>query len=158
MMKGESIMDMKLEKKPAFTVVGMKYRGKNAHDEIPALWGQFMPRVPEIKDVANRQFCYGAEDNCDEVGGEFSYMACVEVSQTESIPEGMETWQIPANTYAVFPCTLPTIRDTFANMPTELVGAGLEQLPDPLFELYDETFDPQDPNSPMYIYVPVQKK
>jgi AraC family transcriptional regulator len=158
MMKGESIMDMKLEKKPAFTVVGMKYRGKNEHDEIPALWGQFTPHLPEINGVANRQFCYGAEDNYDDDSGEFDYLACVEVNETESIPEGMETWHIPANKYAVFPCTLPTILDVFDDLSTKLVGAGLEQLPDPLFELYDETFDPQDPNSTLYIYIPVKDK
>ena len=45
-------MEHQIVNKPGFTVVGMKYRGKNEHDEIKQLWGQFVPRIREIQSQA----------------------------------------------------------------------------------------------------------
>lgn len=150
-------MDIKIEKKPAFTVVGMKYHGQGPSPKIPQLWGEFLQRVSEIGNRTNENLCYGAEDNYDEATNEFDYLACVEVDQADNVPAGMEQWQIPANTYAIFPTSLPDINETFASIDAKLADSGLERLPAPEFELYDETFDNQDPTSLLYIYVPVKE-
>ncbi len=43
-------MERKIESRPAFRVVGMKYRGKNEQDEIPGLWRAFAARVAEVQN------------------------------------------------------------------------------------------------------------
>ena len=109
----------KITSKPAFSVIGMKYRGKNEHDEIPQLWGKFMAREGEIKDKLDPQICYGVEDNHDEVSGEFDYVAAFEVGKDAEVPEGMVKWDVPAQTYAAFTCTLPTIQEATETLVTE---------------------------------------
>ncbi|MEZ4646033.1 MAG: GyrI-like domain-containing protein [Chloroflexota bacterium] len=151
-------MEPKIVTKPAFAIVGMKYHGENKGNEIPQLWNEFMQHTTAIEHVVNPEMCYGACANLDEATGEFDYLAAFEVSANTAVPAGMARWDVPANTYAVFSCTLPTIQAAFANIyNTWLPNSAYERAPGPEFELYDETFDPQDPNSTFYIYVPVQK-
>lgn len=151
-------MEPKIVTKPAFAVVGMKYHGQNKHNEIPQLWGEFMQHTNIIERVVNPTVCYGACGTLDETTGDFDYLAAFEVSAEASAPEGMERWDIPASTYAVFTCTLPTIHEAFANIyNTWLPQSAYERASSPDFELYDETFDPNDPNSTLYLYIPVQK-
>jgi len=148
----------KITSKPAFTVIGMKYRGKNEHDEIPQLWGKFMSRDGEIKDKLNPHICYGVEDNFDDTSGEFDYVAAFEVGAEAGVPEGMVKWDVPAQTYAVFTCTLPTIREAYDYAyKSWLPESGYQRTAGPEFELYDPDFDPQVLSSPMYLYVPVKK-
>ena len=103
----------KILTKPAFTVIGMKYRGKNEHGEIPQLWGEFMAKAGEIKDKPEPEICYGVCDNYDDADGEFDYVAAFEVGGEVEVPNGMIKWDMPAQTYAVFTCTLPTIREAY---------------------------------------------
>lgn len=102
----------KIVTKPAFTIIGMKYRGKNEHEEIPQ-WGEFMPRAGEIKDKLKPDICYGFCDNYDDANGEFDYVAAFEIGGETEAPDGMVKWDVPAQTYAVFTCTLPTIREAY---------------------------------------------
>ena len=148
----------KILTKPAFTVIGMKYRGKNEHEEIPQLWGKFMDRASEIVGKVDPQVCYGVEDNYDETSGEFDYVAALEVSSEADVPAGMVKWEVPDRTYAVFTCTLPTIREAYNSAyKSWLPESGYQRTPGPEFELYDQDFDPHVLSSPMYLYVPVNK-
>jgi len=150
-------MEPKMISRPAFTVVGMKYRGKNEHGEIPKLWGEFMPREGGIKQKVNPHICYGVMGNYDEGSGEFDYVAGFEVESAADVPEGMVRWNMPEQSYAVFTCTLPTIREAFEHIyHTWLPESGYQRADGPEFELYDERFDPQDPSSEMYVYIPVK--
>ena len=154
----QKIMDVKIESKPAFTVVGLKYHGKNENDEIPQLWGKMNPRWSEIPARVNHQHTYGICGNMDE-NGAFSYVAGVEVSATDALPEGMVAWEVPAGQYAVFACTLKTIGETYKYaFETWLPASDYNHHPAPDFEYYDETFNPDDPASLLYIYIPVEQK
>ena len=151
-------MEPKIVSKPAFTVVGMRYYGKNEQGEIPALWGgELHRRWHELRDRASGDaygVCYGAPNE----QGEFEYIAGVDVTSTDRMPEGMVQRTVPAGTYAVFPCTLTTIHETYdyaAN--TWLPSSGYKWAQAPDFERYDETFDPADPESLLTIYIPVVK-
>ncbi|MFQ5595889.1 MAG: WYL domain-containing protein, partial [Anaerolineae bacterium] len=156
--KEESRMESKIVSRPAFTVAGMKYRGKPLSDEIPELWGAFMQRMGELKHVVNPTTAYGVCDNFDESTGEFDYIAAYEVDSGADVPEGMVSVDLPAQTYAVFTCTLPTIGDTFQSIYQEwLPQSGYQRAPGPEFELYDEHFDPNNPVSELYVYIPVDK-
>jgi AraC family transcriptional regulator len=151
-------MEPKIESRPAFTVVGMKYRGKNEQDEIPNMWGEFASRVVEVQNRVEAHATYGVMGNYDEDSGEFDYVAGLNVVPDAAVPEGMVRWDVPAQTYAVFSCTLPTIGSTFEHIHhTWLPASGYRHAGGPELELYDEAFDPEDPESVMYLYIPVEQ-
>jgi AraC family transcriptional regulator len=150
-------MDPKIVSRPAFTVVGLKYRGKNENKEIPQLWDQLMPRAGEIAGRVNPQVAYGVEGNFDMNSGEFDYLAGFEVSDENAAPAGMSVWRVPEQTYAVFACTLPTLMETMGHIyQTWLPQSGYQHGGGPEFEFYDEHFDPHDDRSTMYLYVPIR--
>jgi AraC family transcriptional regulator len=143
----------------AFIVAGLKVRGtQNAIlRDAPPTWGHLMARADEIERMVNRRQAFGVIGKCDSATGELDYLAGFEVADATSLPAGMASWRLPAQTYAVFPCTLPTLMDTFREIyDVWLPRSGRERGDGPEFELYGEEFDPQDANSRMYIYVPVK--
>jgi AraC family transcriptional regulator len=152
-------MKPKIVNRATFKVVGMKYRGKNENQEIPQLWRDYGARWREIKHLVNQEIAYGVMDNFNEASGEFDYVAGMEVESIEDLPEGMVGLDVPAQTYAIFPCTLPKIREVYdyalhqwlPQSPYQHTG-GVE------FELYDEDFNPQDPSSEFYYYMPIKEK
>lgn len=151
-------MEPKIVTRPAFTVVGMKYRGKNEKNEIPMLWERFMPRSGEIKQRAN-PYGYGVMDNYDEKTGEFDSLAAVEVQDASDIPEGMESWQVPEQTYAIFPCNLKSIKQVFRQIYREwLPESGYQQTSGPDFEFYNESFKPDQGKLDLSICIPVEKR
>jgi len=152
-------VEPKIVTRPTFTVVGMKYRGRNEKNEIPQLWEKFMPRAQEVTPKANPNVCYGVMDGYDEKTGDFDYLAAFEVQDVSNIPEGMESWQVPEQTYAVFPCNLKNIKEAFQQIYHEwLPQSGYQRAQGPDFEFYDESFKPNQGKLDMYIYVPVKKK
>lgn len=145
--------------KPAFTVVGLRIRAKAMSAEIPALWGQFGPRMGEVPQLAEPGASYGLMDNFDQELSELDYMAGESVIQTGDLPAGMTRWEVPANTYAVFETTIPTIGETYGHIyNTWLPSSGYQHAAGPYFERYGETFEPDDPTSTLAIYIPVAKK
>lgn len=151
-------MEPKIVTRPAFTVAGMKYRGKNEKDEIPQLWERFMPRAKEVRYKANPNVCYGLMDNYYEKIGEFDYLAGIEVQAASDIPEGMASWQVPEQTYAVFPCNLKSIKQAFRQIYHEwLPQSGYQRASGPDFEFYDESFKPDQGKLELFIYVSVKR-
>jgi predicted transcriptional regulator YdeE len=105
-------MEPQIVKKPALTLVGLKLHGKIEGMDIKSLWNTFGPRMTEIKD-GDPSVCYGAMDNYNEATGEFDYMAACEAKSASTLPKDMISWNIPAQTYAVFPCILPQIGEAW---------------------------------------------
>lgn len=150
-------MEIKIVERSTFTVVGLKYRGKNENAEIPQLWQSLGPRSGEFENMADDTVAYGISANMDRESGEFDYVAGFEVSSAEQVPEGMVAFEVPAARYAVFSTTLPKVGETFHNAHnTWLPQAGLEPSGGPELELYDEQFDVQDPNSEFDLYIPIK--
>jgi predicted transcriptional regulator YdeE len=150
-------MQVKIEKKPAFTVAGMEYVGKNENQEIAAMWANDWPHINALPHKADPDVCYGVCGDMDE-DNSFRYVAGFEVSQTKDLPTGMVSWEIPAQTYAVFPCTLETIHKTYEYAHgTWMPENDYKRADGPDFELYDETFDPEFPASILYVYIPIKK-
>ena len=152
-------MEPKFVTLPAFNVVGMRYFGKNEHQEISDLWGKANQRMGEIRHVAS-QNAYGV---CimlpDAPTGEFEYIAGLEVSQVEDVPDGMVVREVPASQYAVFthlgsleqlPATYEYIYGTWVPQSGHQLIEGLD------FELYNEDFKAFTPDSKFYIYVPIK--
>ena len=145
--------------KPAFTVVGLLIHTRPMAPEIPNLWEQFVPRMGEVQHSAEPGVSYGLMDNFDMEAGALDYMAGNVVEKVADLPVGMTRWDVPANTYAVFEATLPTIGQAFdAIYTTWLPTSGYQQAAGPYFERYGETFNPDDPAPKLEIYIPVEKK
>jgi AraC family transcriptional regulator len=152
-------MEPQFATRPAFTVVGLKYRGKNEEGEIPRLWGKLMERFDEIKGGVKASNSYGVTGNFDQERGVFDYLAGFEIRSGSESPEGMETWRLPEQTYAIFPTTLPSLMETFDKITNVwLPESGYRRAEGPEFEFYDESFDPQDENSRLYLYIPVVRE
>ncbi|HRJ41770.1 MAG: GyrI-like domain-containing protein [Caldilineaceae bacterium] len=151
-------MQPQIVNKPPFTVVGMQIRTQPMSPAIPQLWDRFAPRIDEIGSIVEPHVSYGVMGHYDEKMG-FDYMAGVAADQSGDLPGGMCTWDVPAYTYAVFEATLPTLGEVFGKIYNGwLAEAGYQPLPDLCFERYGETFNPEDPNSKLSVYIPVEKK
>ena len=101
------MIEPKIILKTGFTAVGMLYYGKNEKYEISQLWGEFNPRMKEIRHIIDGAF--GLCEPADKSGA-FRYLAAMAVSDASVIPDGMEVWKVPDQKYAVFPCTLSTLK------------------------------------------------
>ena len=153
-------MEPKFVKLPAFTVIGLRYYGKNENQEIKELWDTANRHLNEIHNVS-KDAAYGlCIGPVDPVVGEFEYIAGLEVSKVENVPEGMVVREVPAQKYAIFTHvgSLDKLRDTYNFIyQTWLPQSGYELTGGPDFELYDEDFKDFAPDSRFYIYVPIKE-
>jgi AraC family transcriptional regulator len=147
-------MDAKVVTVDSFKIIGLEYFGKNLNGEIPALWTVFNQRDVEIKNGLPGG-CYGV---CSEMNaeGEFSYVACLKVSQVEAIPTGMVTKEVPSGKYAMFTfkdhlSKLGEFYDNIYGVWMAELGFQHEMRPD--FEHYDDRFMK---NGEFDIYIPIQ--
>lgn len=158
-------MEPRIVEREEFNIIGMQYIGNNQNGEIPQLWGQWFPRVPEIKNQAGKHIFYGlceclceGECKCGQ-GGDFSYIAGIEVISLDEIPEGLVGRTIPAAKYAVFTHkgSLESLQETFGYIyGTWLPTSGYTPASTFGFELYDERFDNFSEKSELDIYVPIK--
>lgn len=142
------------ESRPSFTVIGIKWRGLNGPAEIPDLWHRFIPLMEQISTPDSGREEYGVERNCDPCTQEFDYLACVEVTQNATVPEGMEKWEIPAADYAVFQTQLQNIASTYQQVMREwLPTSGYQISSDYSLEYYGSKFDGEN----LTLHFPVTK-
>ncbi|HAJ35821.1 MAG TPA: AraC family transcriptional regulator [Chloroflexi bacterium] len=143
---------------PAFTIVGMVLRATPMTPEIPKLWDRFFPRIDEIAHLSEPDVSYGVIDHYDPEAHQFDYMAGCAVTTVDALPTGMQRWDVPANTYAVFSTTLPLLGQVMEQIyNTWLPASGHRRGAGPYFERYDERFNPADPTSTFAIYIPIEK-
>jgi predicted transcriptional regulator YdeE len=148
-------MEPTIQQKPGFLAIGMNWHGKPQGKEIPQLWDDFFPRMTEVPNQASSQESFGVIDNYNPATGEFDYTACVAVTKTTQIPTGMVSKMVPPNRYAVFPCTLLTVQQTFADAQAWFTTASYKRKMSPEFELYDAAFEGGE-NDQMYVYIPIE--
>jgi predicted transcriptional regulator YdeE len=148
-------MEPQIIKKPAFDVVGLLYKGKNENNDISRVWDQFLPRVDEINHKAPDAFGVCGEMEPD---GSFQYLAGFQVSEVAGLPDRMTHWTVPEQSYAAFPCTLQTIRDTFDHAYQDwLPQSDYQRADGPDFEFYPPEFD-ANAGTGMFIYLPVVER
>jgi AraC family transcriptional regulator len=157
-------MEPRIVDKGTFSVVGLPFAGPISsgpyedgqnNNEIGPVWEEFNRRCAEIRHV-----CGPAIGLCTGMPGDAEpwYIAGIEVARADQVPAGMVSATVPAQKYAVFPCTLPTVGATYRAIIEEWQPrSGYEHVEAPDFELYDENFNPADPlHSEMYIYWPIR--
>lgn len=151
-------MEPKFVMRDEFKVIGMEYIGKGENGELPQLWTNFIPRMAEIKNITSPNIAYGVCGSLNE-DGSFSYVAGMEVSELNNIPEGMVGLTIPAAKYAVFTQkgSLESLHSIYDYIyKTWLPNSGIELAESPMFELYDERFDNFSEKSEIDIYVAIK--
>jgi len=157
--KKENAMEpVRFETLPAFRVMGMKYRGNNANQEISQMWGELNPRAHEIPMTG--ECAYGV---ClmlpGEKNGVFEYVAGFKVEAYDSVPDGMVVIDVPENRYAVFAHrgSLATLSHTYtAILEDWFPRSGYKPSGGYDMEVYTEEFKDFAPDSVFYIYEPVQ--
>ena len=147
-------------------LVGMRIYTSLAEDNTVAMWQQFMPRRKEINNnigellYAVQVFNGGLDIEEFTPKTVFEKWATMEVSDFETIPEGMNTFALPAGLYAVF--TYKGLSSAFYETAQYIYGTWL---PDSVYELDDRPhFDvmgekylgPNNPESEEEIWIPVK--
>jgi AraC family transcriptional regulator len=139
--------------KPAFSVVGLLIHTVPMSPDIPPLWDQLVPRMDELPPSAEPHVSYGLM-RYDPAMNALDYMAG-NPAGPGAVPVGMDRWDVPENTYAVFETTLATIGDTFGSIyNTWLPTSGYRHAAAPYFERYGENFSPENPA--LTIYIPIE--
>lgn len=156
-------MEPKIITKPAFTVMGLRYFGKNENQEIHELWNQFNQRMAQIGAAKHDtgEACIGLCRTLDEdpIEDAFEYIAGLPVSKVEEVPDGFVVRQVPEHTYAVFAHKgdLASLGKTYEFIYETWLPQSEYDLAEKLdFEYYDEDFKDFTPDSVFYIYIPIK--
>lgn len=130
---------------------------RNNHVVIPRLWQDFGAQMASIPHRAN-DLCFGAIWCDDGECGRCRYLACVEVSSADEVPDGMVSRELRGGMHAIFTHKGSMIR--FDRTVGYVYGSWLprsgHRLRDaPEIEIYGEKFDPESPDSEMEFCLPV---
>jgi AraC family transcriptional regulator len=175
-LKGGIDMDYKILEKPAFDVVGRgkKFTTKNGEQaiKIPQFWQEFMAS-PEDQALDKLNVSrtgpitggmalgvimpYKKDATTMEVWDPIIYAICIE--KPGKIETGdFDVYHIPAATWAVFDCTLPTIQSVTGKIFTEwFPSTGYEHDTKPEIEVYFPE-DPKTKEMRCQVWMPVVKK
>ena len=152
-------MEPRIVTHPPLQVIGMQISTTPMSPEIPALWPRFMDRVAEIEPVLEPQVSYGVMQMLPGEPESLSYLAAVSVPSAAKVPDGMTAQTLPGGPYAVFEFPLSDIGDSFGFiLGTWLPASGFEQAESPLFERYNENFNPENPKSLVEAHIPIRPR
>jgi len=122
---------------------------------LPSLWQRFGPHLGTVPGQIGK-VAYGVCYNTDEGG--FDYIAGVEVADFGAVPKDFARLRIGAQRYAVFTHSehVSTVRGTFMAIFNDwLPRSGYQAADGPVFERYDEAFDPRTGLGGFEIWVPI---
>jgi AraC family transcriptional regulator len=137
--------------------LGSHFTYENSSAGIPSLWQRFAPHIGHVPQQTGST-AYGVCVNPDDAG-HFDYIAGVEVSSFDDLPEEFVRVRIPAQLYAVFSHRdhISTIKATFEAIFRDwLPKSGRALAETPGFERYDERFDPRTGNGVTEIWMPLK--
>lgn len=148
---------------PEKKLVGQHLRMSLVNNRTGELWRSFMPRRREIPALYNEMVSLqiyepGYFVNFDPTR-EFEKWALVEVAGLEAVPEGMDTFLLPAGLYAVFHYK-GSSQDTaiFEHIFRKWLPTSGYTLDDrPHFEVLGEKYKNNDPDSEEEIWIPVRR-
>ncbi len=162
--KGDTMLTPRFVKKPAFKAIGTSCMSTMQNNVIPQLWGEFSKVCASIPNISNPGTALGICSSPEGVevneNTPFKYLACMEVSSFETIPEGMETCEVPEAEYAVFEHhgALDTLDKTYEAIYNGWFSKGEYQHAwNYDFELYDGRFKFGESDSIFEIWIPVKK-
>ena len=149
-----------LTRRDAFRVAGLSGRfDRTSKAAIPALWDRLVPRLPLPGQVG--WITYGLCWSASPGEGAFNYMAAAELEPDAPVPEGIEAFDVPAQTYLVFRHTTDAgnlHRQMSAACEeiwsSRLAKAGYKASGGPDFELYPGDFMSNKPGT-LFYWIPV---
>lgn len=149
-------MDPAFERREAFSVAGLHYRGRNADGEVTALWSDVDEYDEAFESLAGPEpEWFGVCSDFDEDTGQFSYLAGVAVDDDVAIPDEFARVDVPTNEYAVFTLTLDGIANQVDAVHSEwFPSSPSRRASGPEFERYDADFDGES-ETPFDYFVPV---
>jgi AraC family transcriptional regulator len=158
------IQPSRFEDSKPLRIVGLKQHcTADTMKTIPALWQRFIPNFGKVPGQVGH-VAYGVCSNFQPNPISFDYLAGVEVSGNQNLPEGFSPADIPALRYAIFPhyenvSAIPkTVDAIFHNwFPTSGHAhiQGKSDLPY-MLERYGEKFNPQTGTGDIEIWIPMQ--
>lgn len=124
---------------------------------IPALWEKLEPHIGNIPGQKG-EVTYGVCCNFDGKGG-FDYIAGVEISKLDDLPEQYRWVEVQPQLYAVFEHKGPL--DTLPQLFQYIFGtwqpqSGHEVLDAPELERYSEDFNPKLNTGKLEIWIPIK--
>ena len=135
-----------------------------AHNQVQALWQQFMPRRQEIPEKIEGQYYsinvysenFQMKDFTPQT--EFERWAAIAVTEVVELPNGMDTITLSGK-YAVFQHKGPasTFPKTLQYIHGVWLPASEYELDDrPHFEILGEGYVPTDPNAEEEVWIPIK--
>ncbi|VVN98299.1 GyrI-like domain-containing protein [Pseudomonas fluorescens] len=124
---------------------------------IPDLWEKFIPEIGRVPGQKS-EVTYGICCNPDGKGG-FEYIAGVEISKLDDLPDKYRWVEVQPQHYAVFEHkgTLETLPKTFQYIwKTWLPQSGYQAADAPEFERYSEDFNPKLNTGKLEIWLPLK--
>ena len=99
---GGSTMEYRIEKKPAFKVMGVSkdFSYENANAEIPQFWNEVFIQAAERPVMGMYGVCFDEE----MAGNEFRYMIADDYVKEQAEAKKLDVHEIKEHTWAVFPC------------------------------------------------------
>ena len=163
--KGEVEMDYRIEQKDAFRIVGAKKHldmdVEQCFAEVPLFWQKSVQSgiIPQLCALINRPPLGVLGVSTCMNGKDFDYY--IAVATDRPAPDGMEEYEIPACTWAIFDCVGPmpnSIQELQKRIVTEwLPTSGYEYADAPDIEVYTDG-DQQSPTYKSEVWLPVTKK
>lgn len=165
--KGENTMDVQIKHLASQLLIGETRRFKpETIPQISVFWGEFgQEKYPLIKNMVTDEFCLGL---CSAMEGEdrsFNYAVAWPLKETtvKDVPAGLEVILLPEQDYLVVPA--PGAKDNIGKAYDYAFSTWLPASTEwehdaakPDFEYYDETFNDFEPDSMLWVYVPIRKK
>lgn len=130
------------------------------YGSIVALWKTFMPRRKELQNVINNEFVAMQEySDFNSPEKPFTILACVEVSDFNTVPDGMTSFTIPKGEYAVFLQKGMDAAATYQRIMTEWLPSSGYQIDNrPHFQVMGQKYKNGSPDSEEDFYVPIRSR
>ena len=143
--------------KPAFRVVGIPLESEKIANDLDGVWEELADRYNEIPHADPDQG-FGVHRFTDQ---SHTYMAGLSVRKDGFVPEGMAEESIDPHAYAVFihRGIVASLGETITEIFDKwLPKSGYDLAEEFYFEFYDDQFQPNSPDSVIFIFVPVVEK
>ena len=155
-------MTPRIKKLQEKKLIGQNIKMSLSQNRTGQLWGQFVPRIKEIKnklspDKISMQIYPPRYHAAFSPNTEFEKWAAVEVSDFNDIPEGMESFTLEEGLYAVFDYKGSSTDDSiFQYIFSKWLPSSGYQIDDrPHFEVLGEKYKNNDVNSEEEIWIPI---
>ena len=163
-LEGGTVMEYRMEQKPAFKVMGLsrKFSYETANEEVPKYWDEVIAQAKERPVMGMYGICFDEEMK----GNEFRYMIADDWDKDKAFLKGLEEYEVPAHTWAVFPCRgampLP-LQEVNRKIFSEWLPAGQYEIAEGYnIEYYsnpeDFTEGMQDSEYYAEVWIPVKEK